>query len=78
MWTWTFWKQALERALKTAAQVAAAYLAATAADVFTLDWRGLGSLVAFSVVGSLLMSVGSSEVGSAKGSPSAVATTSKP
>lgn len=75
MWTWLFWKQALERAVKTAAQVAAAYLATTAVDILTLDWRALGSLVLAAVLASILTSVATSDTVGPAGSPSMVAVT---
>ncbi|MEV0646506.1 holin [Phytomonospora sp. NPDC050363] len=72
MWTWTFWKQALERAIKTAAQVGAALLGVAGLGILDVDWKSIGSVVALAVVASLLTSIASSEIG-AQNSPSAVA-----
>lgn len=74
MWTWTFWKQALERAIKTAAQVGAALLGVAGLGILDVDWKSVGSVVALAVVASLLTSVATSEMGQAN-SPSAVAVT---
>lgn len=72
MWTWTFWKQALERAIKTAAQVGAAALGVNGLGITELDWRATGLLMLGAAIASVLTSIASSEVGLAKGSPSAV------
>jgi len=74
MWTWTFWKQALERAIKTAAQVGAALLGVAGLGILDVDWKSVGSVIALAVVASLLTSIATSEVGQAN-SPSAVAVT---
>lgn len=59
MWTWTFWKQAIERAIKTAAQVAAALLTGDGLGVLDLDWLRIGSVALLAAIYSLLTSVGS-------------------
>lgn len=59
-----FWKDAAERALKTAAQ--AGILAIGAAEgfnLFTLDWKSFVGFAAGGAFLSLLMSVGSAGVG---------------
>jgi len=63
MWTAKFWKDALERAIKTAAQVAVGLV--TALNVTTgFDWQtflvGLGVSVGLSFVTSLLSSLAGS------------------
>jgi Putative lactococcus lactis phage r1t holin len=63
MWTKAFWKDALERAIKTAAQVAVGLV--TALNVTTgFDWQtffvGLGVAVGLSFVTSLLSSLAGS------------------
>lgn len=78
MWTLTFWRQALERALKTGAQVAAALLGVAGLGILDVDWQSVGSVVALAVVASFVTSIATSEVGSAKGSPSAVSTEPDP
>lgn len=74
MWTWTFWKQALERAIKTAAQVGAALLGVAGLGILDVDWKSIGSVIALAIVASFLTSIATSEVGQAN-SPSAVAVT---
>lgn len=75
MWTASFWKQALERAIKTAAQVGAAALGVNGLGVTALDWQATGLLMLGAALASILTSLATSEVGEAKGSPSAVALT---
>lgn len=74
MYSKKFWSEAIERAIKTAAQsVILAWGAANGADLFELDWQeavgfGLGGFVL-----SLLTSVASGAVAAGgKGSPSLV------
>lgn len=74
MWTWNFWKQALERAIKTAAQVAAALLGVSGLGILDVNWKSVGSIVALAVVASLLTSIGTAGVGQTD-SPSAVVVT---
>lgn len=77
MWTWTFWKQAIERAIKTAAQVAAAILGVAGMGILDVDWKATGSIVALAVVASLVTSLATSGFGAAD-SPSAVAINPQP
>ena len=65
MWTWTFWKQALERALKTAAQAPLTVwvVGDGVLNALTLDWElGLG-VAAGGFVSSILFSVASATIG---------------
>lgn len=75
MWTWLFWKAALERALKTGAQ---ALLGAFAGDVVGFvhaPWGTALDLAAMMMVLSVLFSIGSGFVpGDPWTSPSAVRT----
>ena len=63
MFTWIFWKDALERAIKTAAQtLIGVFGGLTALD--QLDWAAVGIAVGTATVLSLLTSIVSSQVGS--------------
>lgn len=78
MWTVSFWKQAAERAIKSAAGVAFAAIGLDGSNVADgFDIRATLWLVLGSVVASLLFSVMTSGVGE-PGSPSAVAVTEAP
>lgn len=75
MWTWLFWKQALERAVKTFAQAAIALL--TGDKVFGIldaDWTMVGQVAALALVLSILSSLVSAPIGPDKESPSLVDT----
>lgn len=70
MWTLSFWKDASERAVKTAAQTAGGVLV-VGVPIWEVDWTaGLG-ITATATVLSLLTSIGSVGFGSA-GTASAV------
>jgi hypothetical protein len=71
MFTIEFWKGTAERAIKTAAQVLAAFLGADVADVFAVDWKRAAGVALAAAVVSVLTSVASSQVG-VKGTPSLV------
>lgn len=58
MWTLTFWKDAAERALRTAAQTAAAVWTATGTGLVEADWVGGLSLAGMAALASLLTSLG--------------------
>ena len=63
MWTKAFWLDALERAIKTGAQVLiGSFTGLTAVD--ELDWTAVGITTGVAVVLSLLTSIVSSQVGS--------------
>ena len=66
-----FWKLAVERAVKSAAQTAVLVLGAGAVDVFTVDWRQTAGLAAGAAVLSVLTSIGSEPFGP-EGDPSVV------
>ena len=61
MWTARFWKDAAERAIKTAVQVATPMVAAASLD--KVDWATAGLTVASAVLLSLFSSILSSQVG---------------
>ncbi|MBK6347272.1 MAG: holin, partial [Bacteroidales bacterium] len=62
MTTGTFWAAALERAVKTAAQVAAALIGTGAVGITELDWAQIGSVSATSAVLSVLTSLASDRI----------------
>lgn len=63
MYGFSFWKDALERAIKTAAQVVgAAYTVGEGFNAFTVDWQSAWQLALSGAVYSLLMSVASSPI----------------
>lgn len=52
-----FWAVAFDRAIRTAAQIAAVTLGAGAVNIITIDWANVASLAAGGFVASLLTSV---------------------
>lgn len=68
MWSLAFMKDAVERAIRTACQVAAATIGTNQVGVTDLDWAGIASVAATAAVLSLLTSIGTS---SATGQPNA-------
>lgn len=64
MWTWTFWKDALERAVSTFAQtLLGAWGTDWAVDDVTLGWEGVLLTAGIAAGFSLLKSVAASRVG---------------
>jgi hypothetical protein len=59
MWTSLFWRDALERLLKTAAQVFATVLIAAGTGLFDTDWRAGLSAAGMAAALSLLTSIAS-------------------
>ena len=57
MWTWLFWKSALERAIKTFAQVLIGALSGTALGLADVPWGPALSVAALAAVLSLLTSL---------------------
>ncbi|NDK91028.1 holin [Gordonia desulfuricans] len=57
MWTKTFWLDLAERAIKTAAQSAAAVLTATSVEA--IDWAAGGAIVGVATAVSVLTSLAS-------------------
>jgi len=58
-----FWTDAIERAVKTFAQVAIATIGATQLDVLSADWVGIGATALGGAALSILSSVASANVG---------------
>lgn len=72
MWSKSFWRQAAERALKSAAQAVVGLWPLDRFDVLQADWRLALGVAAGAIVLSLLSSIITAGVGE-KDSPSAVA-----
>ena len=63
MWTIQFWKDAGERAIKTAAQTALGSLVVTNVPVWDLDWSAGVGIVVTATLASVLTSIGSATRG---------------
>lgn len=73
MWTRKFWKDAAERAVKSAAQaVVLVFTGDQVFDAWHADWAGVGGVVLGAVVLSVLSSLVSSRMGGDSSSASAV------
>ena len=59
MWTWNFWKQALERAIKTAAQFALVFIGSDALNIFEVDLMTVAGFALAGAVVSILTSMAS-------------------
>lgn len=59
MWTMTFWRDAVERAIKSAAQAALLYLGGDVINAWSLDVKSLAGVALGGAVLSLLTSLGS-------------------
>jgi len=57
MWKLSFWKQTIERALRTAAQVALSFWVVGETGLLDVDWQQLGSVVGLAALASVLMSI---------------------
>lgn len=57
MLTKSFWAQALERAIKTAAQAALALLTANQTGLLDVDWTAVASVAGLAAVASVLTSL---------------------
>ena len=64
MYTLTFWKDAAERAIRTAAQVLVAFFGVNTFGILEVDWAQAGSVAALAALTSLLMSVAATGTGS--------------
>ncbi len=63
MWTVGFWKQAAERAVKTAAQAGAAFFVVGSTGVADVDWATVGGVAGAAAVASVLTSLASAPFG---------------
>lgn len=57
MFSWDFWNYAGERAIKTVAQAAIAYLGSGTVGLFEIDWAGMASVSLGAGLLSVLTSV---------------------
>lgn len=71
MFTRAFWRQAIERAVKSAAIAGGGIVSASRADWLTFDWGRLGWALVFGALTSVFLSLGSEPFGPGE-SPSAV------
>lgn len=72
LWNAAFWKAALERAAKSAAQGLLGMWALDKFDALHADWKLAGGVIAGAAILSLLTSMASSPFGATPGSPSLV------
>lgn len=63
MWTVAFWRQAVERAVKTAAQAGLAFFVVGQTDLLGLDWQVVLSGAGVAAVASVLTSLASAPFG---------------
>jgi hypothetical protein len=63
MWTKRFLVDALERAVKTAAQSAAAAITGGQIGLFDARWKSIGGMAAIAFIYSILTSIASNPVG---------------
>ena len=57
MFSWEFWNYAGERAIKTVAQAAIAYIGSGTVGLFEIDWTGMASVSLGAGLLSVLTSV---------------------
>lgn len=63
MWTLGFWKESLERAVKTAAQAAVAFFVVGETGVADVDWQTVGGVAVIAALVSVLTSLASAPFG---------------
>ena len=63
MWTIQFWRDAAERAIKTAAQAGAAFFIVGETGVADVDWATVGGVAVVAAVASVFTSLASSPFG---------------
>lgn len=59
MWTWRFWRDAIERAVRTTAQAVCALLIGGGTGLFTTDWKTILSAAGMAAILSVLTSLAS-------------------
>ncbi len=65
MFTRKFWRDALERAVRTAAQAAATAFGGDVVNVWAVDWQTVTGLSLGAALLSVLMSLGARKIGAA-------------
>jgi len=63
MWELKFWKQTIERAIRTAAQALLALWGTQVSGVLDVDWLQAASVAALAALSSVLMSIVATGVG---------------
>jgi hypothetical protein len=71
MWTLVFWKQTVERAVKTAAQAGMAFFVIGTTSAMDVDWVTVGGISGAAAIASVLTSLASAPFGEPE-SPSLV------
>ena len=66
MFSFTFWKDAAERAIRTAAQSLIALTATDISGVLEVDWVQSASVAALAALTSILMSIAATGVGNSQ------------
>jgi len=66
MFSFTFWKDAAERAIRTGAQALLALWATDISGVLEVDWTQAASVAALAALTSILMSVAATGVGNSQ------------
>jgi len=66
VYTITFWKDAAERAIRTAAQALLALWATDVSGVLAVDWTQAASVAALAALTSILMSIAATGVGNSQ------------
>lgn len=57
MWCLSFWKQTLERAIRTAAQIALSFWVVGETGILDVDWTQFASVVVLGAFASVAMSI---------------------
>lgn len=65
IWTLGFWKGAVERAVKTAAQAGLAFFIVGETGIADVDWQTVGGVAAVAAIASVLTSLASAPFGPA-------------